>query len=393
MTFSTDAINAMLDRLSGHPFYKDRLPASVSGADEFAATVPLMSRSDLVAEMEKPGYGAFGGTNPIRMNMSPMGADLVPVWQTRSDLDNLIAAARTQLDACGITEGDVCAVTFGYHLFVAGLFYQSQMEAHGVACIPLGPGEAERAVDVCNAHNVTVLAGNPTFTLRLIEEGLTPPKVFFAGGEAFTGNATLYERVRKAMPDTILVDSFSLSEFLPVARTFPGGTGVHVFDELVHAEVIDPATDEPVPDGERGELVLTHMVKEAQPLVRYRTGDLTVRQTTDPVHGRTVNLPRVVFGRTDNMVKVKGVKVYPSEIRSVLLGLDGLSGKYRVAVSKKDSGGDRIAIQLEGAGNDTLSEEIATRFKSQTLIAADEISYVETLDDGPLVVDDRENAE
>lgn len=390
MTFPTDALNAQLDKLAAHPFYKGRLPASVTDAADFAANTPLMGRGDLVAEMEKPGYGAFGGTNPVRMNLSPMGASLVPAMQTAGDMANMIAAARTQLDACGIGPGDVCAVTFGYHMFVAGLFYQSQMEAHGVACIPLGPGEAERTVDVCAKHNVTVLAGNPSFSLKLIEAGLTPPKVFFAGGEAFTGNPTLYGAVKAAMPDTILVDSFSLSEFLPVARTFPGGAGVHVFDELVYAEVIDPATGELVADGERGELVLTHLKKEAQPLVRYRTGDLTVRQTTDPVHGRTVNLPRVVFGRTDNMVKVKGVKIYPSEVRAVLLGLEGPTGTYRLTVSAKDGGGDRLALAVEGAGNDDVSAEIARRFKSQTLISADEIVFADNLEEGPLAVDERE---
>ena len=389
MSSSTDALNAQLEKLSRHPFYKGRVPSSVADAADFAANVPLMNRADLVAEMTRPGYGAFGGSNPVRMNLSPMGASLVPAMQTAGDLDNLIAAARTHLDACGIGPGDVCAVTFGYHMFVAGLFYQSQMEAHGVACIPLGPGEAERTVEVCAAHNVTVLAGNPSFSLKLIEAGLTPPKVFFAGGEAFTGNPTLYNAVRAAMPDTVLVDSFSLSEFLPVARTFPGGEGVHVFDELVYAEVIDPATGDPVADGERGELVLTHLKKEAQPLLRYRTGDLTVRRTTEPVHGRTVNLPRVVFGRTDDMVKVKGVKVYPSEIRSVLLGLDGPTGTYRLRVSARDGGGERLALALEGAGNDDVSEEIARRFKSQTLISADEITFVEELKEGPAVLDER----
>ncbi len=389
MSFPTDALNEQLARLADHPFYAGRLPAKIADAEEFASSVAPMSRADLVAEMSKPGYGAFGGANPVRINLSPMGASLVPAMQTAADLASMVAAARTHLDACGIGPGDVCAVTFGYHLFVAGLFYQSQMEAHGVGCIPLGPGEAERAVEVCAAHNVTVLAGNPSFSLKLIEAGLKPPKVFFAGGEAFTGNPTLYGAVRAAMPDTVLVDSFSLSEFLPVARTFPGGEGVHVFDELVYAEVIDPATGESVADGERGELVLTHLKKEAQPLVRYRTGDLTVKRTTDPVSGRTVNLPRVVFGRTDDMVKVKGVKLYPSEIRAVLLGLDGPTGGYRLTVSAKPGGGDRLALAIEGTGGDDVAEEVARRFKSQTLISADEIAFEETLGDGPAVLDER----
>tara|TARA_R110000868_G_scaffold46376_14_gene153306 strand:- start:11947 stop:13119 length:1173 start_codon:yes stop_codon:yes gene_type:complete len=389
MGVPADALNAQLGRLAAHPFYAGRLPPHIADAADFAANVPLMGRADLVAEMEKPGYGAFGGSNPVRINLSPMGASLVPAMQTAGDIANMVAAARTHLDACGIGPGDVCAVTFGYHMFVAGLFYQTQMEAHGVGCIPLGPGDAERTVDVCVRHNVTVLAGNPSFSLKLIEAGLKPPKVFFAGGEAFTGNPALYGAVKAAMPDTVLVDSFSLSEFLPVARTFPGGEGVHVFDELVYAEVIDPATGEPVADGERGELVLTHLKKEAQPLIRYRTGDLTVRRTTDPVRGRTVNLPRVVFGRTDNMIKVKGVKVYPSEIRAVLLGLDGPTGAYRLTVSAKAGGGDRLALAIEGAGGDDVAGEIARRFKNQTLISADEIAFAEKLEEGPLAVDER----
>ena len=146
MTFPAETLNATLDRLARHPFYRDRLPSSVADGAEFASAVPLMSRADLVAEMAQPGYGAFGGEQVVRMNMSPMGGGLVPVMQTRRDLDRLTSACRTHLDACGVEPGDVCAVFFGYHLFVAGLFYQTQMEAHGVACIPLGPGEADRAV-------------------------------------------------------------------------------------------------------------------------------------------------------------------------------------------------------------------------------------------------------
>lgn len=389
MGFPADALNGRLERLARHPFYRGRLPARVADAADFAASVPLTGRAELVAEMRKPAFGAFGGARPVRVNLSPMGGALVPILQTAADLDAMTAAARGHLDACGIGPGDVCAVTFGYHLFVAGLFYQGQMEAHGVACIPLGPGEAARAVEACAACGVTVLAGNPSFALRLAEEGLAPPKAFFAGGEPFTGNPALRAAVRAAMPGTMLVDSFSLSEVLPVARTFPGGEGVHVFDELVHAEIVDPATGAPVPDGERGELVLTHLRKEAQPLLRYRTGDLSVKRETAPLRGRTVNLPRVVFGRVDDMVKVKGVKLYPSEIRAVLLGLDGLTGRYRATVRAGPGGGDRLSLALEGAGSDETAGEVARRFRSQALISPDEIAFVEALGDGPLLADER----
>ncbi len=389
MTFPLDTLNATIDRLSRHPFYSGKLPRDVTDAADFANAIPLMSRSDLVTEMHKPGYGRFGGNKPVRMNMSPMGGGLVPVMQTRRDVDRMIGACRTHLDACGIEEGDVCAVFFGYHLFVAGLFYQTQMEAHGVTCIPLGPGEADRAVDICNAHNINILAGNPSFSLRLVEGGIKPPKVFFAGGEAFTGNPTLYNAVAEAMPGTMLVDAFSLSEVMPVGRTFPGGQGVHLFDELIYAEVIDPETLKPVADGERGELVLTHLQKEAQPLVRYRTGDLTVKTTTPSVFGRTVCLPNVVFGRTDEMVKVKGVKLYPSEIRAVILGIDGLDGDYQLIVSASAGGSDRLSLSLKGVEGDDAAETVSRRFKSQTLISVDEVRIVAELDPGPSLNDKR----
>lgn len=388
MTFPRDAINATLERLSRHPFYSGRVPQRVTDAEEFAARVPLMRRDDLVAEMRKPGFGAFACPEAVRMNFSPMGGGLVPILHSPADLERINAACGTQLAACGIGPQDVCAVTFGYHLFVAGLFYQSQMEAHGVVCIPAGPGETERTAQLCRDAGVTVLAGNPTFALRLLEAGMPAPRVFFAGGEPFTGNRTLYAQVQQAMPETLLIDSFSLSELLPVARTFPGGEGVHVFDELVHAEVIDPDSGAPLPEGERGELVLTHLGKQAQPLLRYRTGDLTVLRRTAPLHGRTVNLPRVVFGRTDSMVKAKGVKLYPSELRAVLLGVPGVTGGHRLEVTEA-GGRDRLTLRVEGTLDEAAREAVRRAFKSQALVALDALETVDSLPEGPALVDRR----
>lgn len=388
MAEALDRLNAALDRLHRHPFYAGRLPARVATLDDFAAQVPLLDKAALQAEMAQPGFGAFAPDVPaVRMNMTPVGGGLMPVLSSQRDLDAMVAACRSHLTACGIGPGDVCLVTFGYHLFVAGLFYQTQMEAHGVTCIPHGPGEPERIAAIARDHGVMVLAGNPSFALKAIAAGMPPPRVFFAGGEAFTGNATLYAAVRAAMPDTHLIDAFSLSEVLPVGRTFPGGTGVHVFDEWVHAEVIDPETAQPLPEGERGELVLTHLTKELMPLVRYRTGDLTVLRSTAPVHGRTVNLPQVVMGRTDQMVKVKGVKFFPSEVRGLLLGVAGLTGRYRVTLARKPGGGDSLSLLLEGAADDAALAAIRARFKAQTLLGLEALETAVTLDDGPVLVD------
>lgn len=391
-----DRLNAQLDRLQAHPFYEGRLPRRVDSLEAFAATVPLMRRADFVAEMTKPGYGAFRPhVPPVRMNLTPMGTALVPIMQSAEDLRAIEAACGRHLEACGIGPGDVCMVTFGYHLFVAGLFYQSQMEARGVTCIPHGPGETERAADIARRCGMTVLAANPSHALKLLEAGCPVPRVFFAGGEAFTSNPALYQRVREAMPDTLLVDSYSLSECLPVARTFPGGTGLHVIDELLHAEVIDPETGEPLPEGTPGELVLTHLTKTLQPLVRYRTGDLAVLSTTAPVHGHTLSLPRSIFGRTDSMAKIKGVKVYPTELRRLLDGVAGATGRYRLVIARKPNGGDHVTFQVERApAADAAQTEaaLAAQFKAQTLIAADGIEFVAALEGDQIVQDMRSKA-
>jgi phenylacetate-CoA ligase len=385
-----DRLNAALARYAAHPFYAGRAPGRVGSLEEFADAVPLLPKAALQAEMAKPGYGAMAPASPpVRMNMTPVAGGLMPVLSSAADMAAMVAACRRHLDACGVGPGDVCLVTFGYHLFVAGLFYQTQMEAHGVTCIPHGPGDPERIAAIARDHGVTVLAGNPSFALKAIAAGMPPPRVFFAGGEAFTGNRTLYAAVRAAMPDTHLIDAFSLSEVLPVGRTFPGGTGVHVFDEWVHAEVIDPETGTPLPEGERGELVLTHLTKEVMPLLRYRTGDLTVLRSTAPIHGRTVNLPEVVMGRTDQMVKAKGVKFYPSEVRGLLLGVEGLTGRYRVTLSPKPGGAERLALALEGQAPEAALETIRSRFKAQTLLGLDAVETMESLPEGPVLVDER----
>jgi len=131
--------------------------------------------------------------------------------------------------------------------------------------------------------------------------------------------------------------------------------------------------------------------KEAQPLIRYRTGDLTIKITTPSVFGRTVCLPGVVFGRTDEMVKVKGVKLYPSEISTVLLGIDGLERKYTLTLSKKPTGGDSINLKIKGEPSDDAVEKITRRFKSQTLVSLDEVQIVTEIGEVPLLVDLRVN--
>ena len=160
-------------------------------------------------------------------------------------------------------------------------------------------------------------------------------------------------------------------------------------DDFVYAEVIDPVTGKGVPYGEKGELVLTHLHKEAVPLLRYRTGDLTLMEKKRCECGRELTLPKSVFGRTDEMLKVKGVKFWPSQINGILRAFPGLGNKYRVVVST-ERGVDFLRLMVEGnypEGN--IIDELSQSLKSGTLLAFNDIQFVSKLEDGPVVIDER----
>jgi phenylacetate-CoA ligase len=281
-------------------------------------------------------------------------------------------------------------VTFGYHLFIAGLFYQNQLEYYGAKVIPLGPGESERAVTLINDYEVSVLISNPTFAMKLAAMGIPSVRILFVGGEPFASVEGYAERVRAAFGrDITIIDSYSMALCMPIARSCQYGTGLHLMDDFIYAEVIDPATGDPVSCGERGELVVTHLFKDAAPLLRYRTGDLTYMEKEKCRCGRELTLPKSVFGRTDEMLKIKGVKFWPSQIATLIRGIQGTTGKYRVVVTDA-KGVDTLELIIEGS--DEVKDKIdilAQRLKQETLVAFNKITVVNEHVPGPVVIDER----
>jgi phenylacetate-CoA ligase len=158
---------------------------------------------------------------------------------------------------------------------------------------------------------------------------------------------------------------------------------------LIYAEVIDPSTGENVTYGEKGELVITHLYKEASPLLRYRTGDLTYLISEKCKCGRVITLPRGVMGRTDEMLKIKGVKFWPSQVCNILREFPEFKDRYRIGVSSI-KGVDCLEIAVEGGEvSEDRIEELSKRLKQETLVAFDKIGIVEKLEEGPLVIDER----
>jgi len=222
--------------------------------------------------------------------------------------------------------------------------------------------------------------GNPSYAEKVGEQGASVD-VFVGAGEPFTSVPGYREAVKDALDADTAVDYFGTRQVMPVAAETDAEDGLVVVDDYAVVEIIDPDTGEALAPGERGELVVTHVEKEGVPLVRYRTGDLARLER----RGDDVVLPGGVIGRTDERLKVKGVKLYPESLASVLAAFDGLTGEFRVEVSRPDST-DHLRLVVEGdADADELREAAAERL----LVTPDEVALVEELDDGPLVVDER----
>ena len=378
-------------------FYKNKLdqagikPSRIKTIRDFRK-IPFTSSSEMLEELKKrPSECSLYNDEVTRVNFSPSGQELYPVYQTKRDLKKMHEVCARTLKAAGVRKGDICVVTYGYHLFIAGLFYQSQLEYYGAKVIPLGPGESERAIHLINKYEVSVLITNPTFALKLASGGIPSVRILFVGGEPFTSVEGYPDRVRHAFGrDLTIIDSYSMALCMPVARSCQFEKGLHVMDDLIYSEVIDPSTGENVPYGEKGELVITHLYKEASPLLRYRTGDLTYMIKEKCKCGREMTLPKGVIGRTDEMLKIKGVKFWPSQVGNILREFPEFRDRYRIGV-RSIKGVDRLEITVEGGemSKDKI-EELSKRLKQETLVAFDKIGVVEKLEEGPLVIDERE---
>jgi phenylacetate-CoA ligase len=378
-------------------FYKNKLdqagikPSRIKTLEDFRK-IPFTSNSEILEELrKKPSECSLYNDEVTRVNFSPSGQELYPVYQTKRDLKKMHEVCARTLKAAGVRKGDLCVVTYGYHLFIAGLFYQSQLESYGAKVIPLGPGESERAINLINKYEVSVLITNPTFAMKLAAGGIPSVRILFVGGEPFASVEGYPQRVRSAFGrDLTIIDSYSMALCMPVARSCPQERGLHLMDDLIFPEVIDPSTGENVPYGEKGELVLTHLYKEASPLLRYRTGDLTFMTKEKCRCGREITLPKGVIGRTDEMLKIKGVKFWPSQIGNILREFPEYKDRYRVVV-RSESGVDRLELVVEGSESaKDKADDLSRRLKQETLLAFDKIESVEKLEEGPLVIDERE---
>jgi phenylacetate-CoA ligase len=337
-------------------------PEQVETLDDIGR-VPFTVKDDL---REAYPYGMFAVPlrDIVRVHSSSGTTGQVSVvGYTRGDVERWSDLMARTLASAGATADDVVQVTYGYGLFTGGLGAHYGSERLGAMTIPVSGGNTARQVQILKDFGVTVLACTPSYALLIAETAeqmgvdvrSLPLRVGVFGAEPWSEGmrAQIEERMGiRAM------DIYGLSEVMGpgVASECSEQNGLHVFEDHFLIEVIDPETLRPVPDGELGEVVFTTLTKEGIPVVRYRTRDVSRILTGTCSCGRTFRRMQRVTGRTDDMLIIRGVNVYPSQIEQVLMGIPGVAPHYQVVLTKRGSM-DAVEVHVE-VGPDVEFDEI-----------------------------------
>jgi phenylacetate-CoA ligase len=328
-------------------FQLEQLRIRIPGLDSFddLRDLPLKTKADYEAAIDRqPPYGDLLGVPPDRIARvhfsSGTTARPTPVAWTVRDLDRWAELYARMAWSQGVRPGDVHQCLFSYAWFVGGLGATAGYTLLGATVLPAGSADTERQIDTIFRFGTTSVGGTPSFVLHIAEtaEGLGRPlrdsavRHVMVGGEP--GGCVDGTRARiEELWGARCFDGYGCLEFQPIAWECEAQAGGHLAEDFVYAEVLHAETHEPVPDGEPGVLVLTHLDKEACPLVRWWTGDVVVRDSSACSCGRThARLPGGVRGRADDMLVIRGANVFPSAVEDLVRREPGAGSEYRIVL-------------------------------------------------------------
>src|SRR4051812_26338322 len=282
------------------------------------------------------------------------------VAYTRADLAAWADCCARALAAAGAGPGTLVHIAYGYGLFTGGLGLHYGAERLGCTVVPASGGNTPRQAQLLEDLGTQILCCTPSYALAIADPPSQPerlkPRAGVFGAEPWTEG--LREAIEHAFGLTAL-DIYGLSEVMGPgvsAECVEGRDGAHVNEDHFLVEVVDPQSGEPLPDGVVGELVFTTLTKEALPFLRYRTGDLASVTREPCACGRTFARMSRVVGRTDDMLIIRGVNVFPSEVERVLLGVDGLAPHYQLVVERPGHL-DELTVEVEGDADPAEVEE------------------------------------
>ena len=307
---------------------------------------------------------------------------------TAKDVDDWGEMFKRCYEFAGLTKKDRIQITPGYGLWTAGIGFQNGAEKLGAMVVPMGPGNTPKQLQFMVDMKTTVLAATSSYALLLAEEiakqGIGD-KICLKKG--IIGSERWGEKMRKRISEELgieLYDIYGLTEIYGpgIGINCRYDQGMHIWDDYLYLEIIDPVTGENVPDGEFGEIVITTLVKEGAPLIRYRTHDISRIIPGECPCGSRFPRIDVIQGRSDDMVKFKGVNFFPKQIEEILAQFPDLSSEYQIRISHLD-GRDTLRLYVETNGHvrflemaDRVADKIKSRIGFTPLVKVVEIGVL-----------------
>jgi phenylacetate-CoA ligase len=350
-----------------------KAPGALRSLDDLAA-LPFMTKSDL---RDHYPFGLFARPRRqiarIHASSGTTGKPTV-VGYTGRDLATWAELMARSLACAGARPGDVIHNAYGYGLFTGGLGAHYGAERLGATVVPMSGGSTERQVLLIRDFGARVLCATPSYALNIAEVaeregvdlGKTNLEVGVFGAEPWSEAMRMQIEARLGLR---AVDVYGLSEILGpgVAVECEAQDGLHGWEDHFLFEIIDPESGRPLPDGEAGELVITTLTKQALPMIRYRTRDITRLERERCSCGRTHLRLKRITGRNDDMLIIRGVNVYPSQIEAVLVGLPGIEPHYQLVVERRGNM-DELTIEVEGEAD--AAQRVQHHVKSMIGISA-----------------------
>lgn len=352
------------------PFYRKKLdemgiqPGDIRTLDDLRR-LPFTYKQDL---RDNYPYGLFAVPQAqlarIHASSGTTGKQTV-VGYTHNDLKIWGEITARALSAAGVTAEDFVHISYGYGLFTGGLGLHEGATTLGASVIPVSTGNTKRQIQIMQDFGSNCLCCTPSYAMHIAETmqqmGVDPSSLKLRAG--IFGAEPWTEAMRRRIEEMMHIrayDIYGMSELMGpgVAYECSAQDGMHINEDHFIVEVIDPETGEPVPDGEKGELVFTCISKEALPIIRYRTRDISAVTREKCACGRTFLRMKKPQGRTDDMLIIRGVNVFPSQVESVLLGFDFVTPNYQITVSREGAL-DSVSIDVEmaeGVAFDTVRE-------------------------------------
>ena len=354
--------------------YKEAGITEITSQEDFEK-IPFSSKDDL-RNAYPIGFQAVPDEEVVRIHSSS-GTTGKPVIipYTAKDVDDWATMFARCYETAGITPKDRIQITPGYGLWTAGIGFQAGCEKLGAMAVPMGPGNTEKQLQMMQDLKSTVLTATSSYAVLLAEEinkrGIKD-KIYLKKGVFGS------ERWSKKMRDYIqnelgieLYDIYGLTEIYGpgIGISCEKEAGIHYWDDYVYIEIIDPKTGEVVPDGEEGEIVITTLVKEGAPLIRFRTHDISRIIPGKCECGNSYPRIDIIKGRCDDMFKVHGVNMFPSQVEEILQNIDGASSEYNITIAHDDEKNKDIMIvtvEIEGRVNfEMTAKMIQGAFKSK----------------------------